>query len=207
MDTHRTESGVAMTEDALNPYAAPSHDNLEVAATEGAWFYVVSIRKFAILYLMTVGLYGIYWDYTHWARIKRATKGSEWPVARAIFNIFFQHSLVAEIDQRLRRQSVDFQWKPNDWATPIVLVLLLSGVLNRMGARDVGGLWVDLLGFACIPVLVLLRAKVQRAANAACGDPEGRSNAGFGAANILWCVFGGLFWLLALVGTFLPEGA
>jgi hypothetical protein len=196
-----------VSEELLNPYAPPSHDRLEVAESRSDWFYVVSIPKFVTLYLLTAGLYGLYWDYTHWARIKRASRGSEWPVPRAIFNIFYQHSLVAEIDQRLRRQGVDFPWKPSDSATPIVLVIIASGVLGRMSANGVGGLIVDILSLSCVPLLTLLRAKVQRAANAACGDPNGSGNANFTAANIIWCIVGVIFWSLALIGTFMPADA
>ena len=196
-----------MSEEILNPYAAPSHDRLEVAPADTDRFYVVSALKFVVLYVVTFGLYSLYWDYKQWAMIKRATKGDEWPVARAIFNVFFQHSLNAEIDQRLRRQNIAFDWNPGARATAIVVVLLIGGATGRMSSREFGGLTVDLISIACIPLLAALRVQVQRAANAACGDPLGRTNARFGAANIIWCLFGGLFWLLVLIGLYATAGA
>lgn len=196
-----------MNEELVNPYAAPSHDRLEVAAAESEHFYVVSPTKFCVLYLATLGLYTLYWDYKQWALIKRTTHGSEWPVPRAIFNIFFQHSLNAEIDQRLHRQGIAFDWSPNGRATAIVFVLLVHSVSGRISDTELGGTWALAIMLACIPVLTWLRLKVQRAANTACGDPLGRSNSSFGAANIIWIVLGSLFWLLVLIGLFMPAEA
>ncbi len=196
-----------MTEDSVNPYAAPSHDQLELATEASDRFYIVSGVKFLLLYLLTMGLYGLYWDYKQWALIKRATRGDEWPVMRAIFSVFFQHSLNAEIDQSLRRQQIAFDWNHNARATAVVIVMLVASISGRMSNREFGGLAVDLISVACVPLLAVLRLQVQRAANAACGDPDGRGNSQFTAANIIWFVIGSLFWLLVLVGIFMPAEA
>ena len=45
----------------------------------------------------------------------------------------------------------------------------------------------------------------QRAANIASGDPQALSNNRFTAANWVWIVLGGLFWLLLGIGLMLPE--
>ena len=56
-------------------------------------FYVVSARKFWLLFLLTGGIYCVAWFYKNWAHFKRATKDDDiWPGPRAVFHIFFVHS-------------------------------------------------------------------------------------------------------------------
>jgi hypothetical protein len=190
----------------INPYAAPAHFGAVAIAEEARPFYVVASRKFLALYLGTGGMYGIYWSYRHWANFKRHTHGTQWPVARAIFSIFFIHSLLAEIDQRLRRQSIGWHWNHGSLANGIVTVLLVAGVSNRMAGREFGSPLTDWIAVATIPLLAWLKWKVQRAANAACADPAGDSNREFTAANILWLVLGAIFWCLMALGLMIAHG-
>jgi hypothetical protein len=192
-----------------NPYAAPSTAQPEANAAidRSQFFYVVSPAKFIALYLATFGLYGVYWMYRHWTTYRRATRQEMWPVARAIFSIFFFHSLYAEIDQRLRRLKVAYEWNPGTLATVTVVLTLTESLLSRMekfGATS--KIWMVLM-VCCIPLIAFVKVTAQRAANAACEDPIGGSNANFTVANIIFLILGGLFWLLVLIGMFLPEGA
>src|SRR6185369_6011196 len=116
-----------------NPYAAPATAQLEAsAATEKLpYFYVVSPTKLFALYVCTFGLYGIYWMYQHWATFRRATRQAMWPVARAIFSLFFFHYLYAEIDQRLRRLKISYVWDPSTLATLTVILTLVESFLSR----------------------------------------------------------------------------
>ena len=192
-----------------NPYAAPSTAQPEANAAidQAQFFYVVSPTKFIALYLATFGLYGLYWMYQHWAAYRRATRQELWPVARSIFSIFYFHSLYREIDQRLRRLNVAYEWNPGALATMTVVVSLVYSLLSRMDRFGATGKIWPVLMFCCLPLLGFLKMTAQRAANAACEDPTGGGNANFTVANIIFVVLGGLFWLLVLIGLFLPQGA
>jgi hypothetical protein len=168
-------------------------------------YYVVSIAKFWTLYIGTFGLYGIYWFYRHWAQFKRATKGDEWPVMRAIFSVFFVHALFREINQTLTRAKSSFRWNPESLATWVVILLLTGSACNRLSANGIGLPITDYIGLAILPFIAMLKQQAQRAANASCDDPEGKSNSRFTAANITWLVFGGLFWILVLIGLLLGD--
>lgn len=190
-----------------NPYAAPEHLGSPVAAVGPQRFYVVSAAKFLVLYISTVGLYGYYWYYRHWANIRRASQGSEWPVARAIFSVFFVHQLVEEIELRLRRDGTQFAWKPNGTANAIVLLAILGWFLGRASGSQEEIHPSDFAVFALVPVAGLVKLKAQRAANAACGDALGAVNSSFGVGSILAVVLGGLFWLLmAAAGAIMVSG-
>lgn len=186
---------------AENPYAAPQHLGTVVDHAGPRRFYVVSARKFLCLYIATMGLYGYYWYYSHWAAIRRVSRGSEWPVARAIFSIFFVGSLTEEIDLRLRRQSIAFPWSAKGTANTIVLVALVSYFAGRASGMQEQVSPLDYAVFVLVPIAGAVKLKAQRAANAACEDPDGTSNATFGAGAIVAMVLGCLFWLLVLAST------
>jgi hypothetical protein len=191
----------AVATEVANPYAAPEHLGSAEVAGASSRFYVVAPRKFLILYLGTFGLYLLYWMYAQWASFRRATKGRQWPVARAVFALFFVHSLFAEIDLALRRSGSNFRWSPGTAATWAVVLMVVSTACDRMAARSVGSPVTDLLGLAVLFVMPFPLLEAQRAANAACGDPEGAGNARMTAANIAWLVVGAILWSLTLLGT------
>lgn len=192
-----------------NPYDAPSAALSETGGIATPPFYVVAKRKFWLLYLGLPGLYGIYWMYKHWANLKRSRKSDEWPVMRAIFSVFFVHSLFSEIDQRLKRESIRLEWSRGAIATALVVLMLISNVLDRLAWYQIGSPYVDIISLVLLPLLAVLSWQGQRAANLACSDVEGASNRTLTAANIIWLVFGGLLWLLILFGfylmIFVPE--
>src|SRR4029078_4087385 len=120
------------------------------ATDESQVFYVVSPTKFLPLYLTTFGIYGLDWMYQHWAIYRRATRQQMWPVARAIFSIFFFHSLYSEIDQRLRRLKVAYEWNPSSLATVTVVLTLAVSFLSRMEKFGATGKIWTVLVVGCI---------------------------------------------------------
>jgi hypothetical protein len=193
---------------AADPYAPPTAALAEPAAAgaDNARYYVVSATKFWALSVATLGMYGIYWMYRQWSHIKRATRGDEWPVARAIFQVFFVHRLTAEIDQRLRRTAIRHDWAPQGLATFTVLGMIAGAIFDRLARNEVGSPVTDLLWLASLGAVVTCKWHIQRAANAACGDPDGRTNSRFTAGNIVWLVLGAVFWLLIVIGLLMPAG-
>jgi hypothetical protein len=180
----------------VDPYAAPTATVADLAeAPAASRFYVVSSLKFWSLYAATFGLYGFYWVYRQWADVKRATKGDEWPVMRAIFAVFFIHPLTAEIDQVLTRAQIRRDWHPQLLATLLVVAIIAGRVLDRLADPNEFGV-LDGISVALLPVVGALQWRIQLAANAACEDPEGTRNARFTVANFVWIGLGGLMWLL-----------
>lgn len=167
--------------------------------------YRVHIRKFWILYLATLGMYGLYWNYKHWALIKQARSGNQWPVARAIFSIFFTHALYREINDLLPSGDSRSRWNHQSLATLTVVLMIASGIAGRLAGRGIGSPLSDFLTFAAIPAIAYLRAQAQRMANLACGDPDGLSNYSWSGLNVLWIAIGSIFWLLWLVSLFLTA--
>ncbi len=180
-----------------NIYATPlSNLDERVQSETSDRFYVVSIRKMMILSFATAGLYFVYWNFKHWSNYKHTTGDDVWPVPRAIFNVFFTHSLfhkIEDYDVTGERPA----WSSDGVATPIVLIYIANYVLPRLLPSS---RLVTLLSFLTIIPIALLLKKAQVEVNARSGDPTGSSNDSLTGANIGWCVFGVLVWLLAFVG-------
>lgn len=194
-----------------SPYAPPQNVYAPPAAPAPAFglpasgeppFYVVSPAKFVVLSLGTVGFYEIYWFYKNWKRYKLFSGDDVWPVPRAIFAIFFTHSLFRKVDEKLRREGRAYPWSPETCATGYVLLAIAGRVLDRLASKFVGSPLTDFasLGALGLGIVVLLQA--QRAINAAAGDPEGAGNSSFGAGNIVALALGLLIWALILFGIF-----
>ncbi|MGH8028661.1 MAG: hypothetical protein ACREO3_01875 [Arenimonas sp.] len=211
MTTEATEAAASLPDAvAIDPYAPPEAGLSDPAqATPRNRYYVVSAAKYWSLELVTTGLYGLVWMYQHWAHIKRASRGDEWPVMRAIFPVFFMHSLAAEIDQTLRRARIIHAWAPAGMATGAVVGLIAARLFDRVPATVVSENAAMGISMALVAVIAAFKWRIQVAANLACGDPEGRGNGTFSTANIVWLVLFGLFWLLVglvfAAAAFFPE--
>lgn len=189
--------------------AAPADGTPAIHAAPPPMFYVVARRKLAILYLATFTLYTFYWFYKHWDLYKgRHPEASRfgttiWPVPRAVFPMFFTHSLFAKIKAHGRHLPAVARWRSGWHATLAVAWMLLSECIDAL----IGGVAGDLVSIACIFPLLFFLLEAQGMANLACGDPEGRSNADLTRANKVWIGIGVLFWLATIVGLFMPGEA
>ncbi|HNP63005.1 MAG TPA: hypothetical protein PKH39_03665 [Woeseiaceae bacterium] len=189
-------------------YAPPKAD-IEVPEAESGDFYVVSPTKFYLLSVLTLNLYYVYWFYRNWRAVKVREGSDIWPVPRAIFFIFFTHSLFNDIDAALKERQLEFRWSPTGVASFFVLLAICSSVLDRMANKGIGSPTTDLVGTALVFVTPILLIRAQNAINFLCGDPFGSSNSRYTLANWVWMILGGLFWLLILFGVyalvFAPE--
>lgn len=185
-----------------NLYAPPTAAVTQPAgpADRGDDFLIVSACKFCILFFATFGLYHFYWSYMHWARYRAASGESLSPVMRTLFSIFFTHALSARIDGVLRKTGRPHAWAPGTIATLYVIASVGNAVLDRLSSRDIGSPYTDLLGVLALLPLGWTLLQIQRAANAACGDPRGESNARLTPANYAWIALGAALWLLIVLG-------
>lgn len=199
----------APADTTANPYAPPSARIAKVAghgeAVIAPPFYVVAPWKAALLMFGTFGLYSLYWFWRHWQLHRIDKKLDIWPVARAIFSIFFAHALNQEIDHRINRQGLRHRWSPGFWATLYVVSVIGIRVLNRVAGEALSpGVFLAVL-VATQLANALFVFHSQRAANVACGDPEATANRRLTIANGLWLLLGLLLWSLVLLGTLVPE--
>ncbi|WGL15541.1 hypothetical protein PVT68_12250 [Microbulbifer bruguierae] len=183
-------------------YQAPEADlESEVEVVEHE-FYVVSGPKFLALMIVTLGWYELYWFYRHWKNYRICHKESMWPVMRAIFSIFFAHSLFGKIDASLQVENKKFSWSPGLLATVYVVSTIVSRLAERFANYSDEITVIDLISLGLFPIVIWCLYRVQMAANIACNDPQASSNANFTPANFIWLAMGALLWGLVIFGLY-----
>lgn len=195
-----------------NIYKAPEAELAQTQESlEANEFFVVSIQKLWVMNIVTMGVYALYWYYKHWQlfRVKNNDYGI-WPVARAIFAIFFIMGLFDLINDDYKKKS-DKPWNYKLSAITYILVVLLSSFVSigsgiaPFESDEVQALF-ELGNIVVVVVLTTwVLASAQVKVNLVCSDPKGKSNKRFTWGNIvLMCVFS-LYWIVVLYGTYLIQ--
>ena len=186
-------------------YAPPKSDLRTVAADSTDAFYVVSLTKMIVLFIATMGGYQLYWHYRNWRLVEQRAlseggpDGDVWPVPRAVFSIFFIHSLFGKV----KEYAVAHE-RPADFDTTLtatlIVVMSLFGLTGMFVKEPKLLLLLSAVSLILLTPIALLYRKAQRFINETCGDPMGASNSAFTAANYIWIVIGVLVWLMQLSG-------
>jgi len=186
-------------------------DAVEVSAEQrDGMFYVVSKRKFAILYTATMGVYALYWFYKNWERYKEccafdSPAGKIWPAARATFSVFFVNSLFRHVKEHAPDNPEVRNWGNGNHAALLVFLLLVEQALDRAAMRSIGSPYTDWLGMIILAPLLLCFSVAQDMINVSCGDPSGAQNAKLTMANYAWIALGCVMWALTFIGMMLPD--
>jgi hypothetical protein len=182
----------------INPFAPPVHDGPapdQALTFDDGRFFAVSRTKFVVMCATTYGLYLIYWFYAHWRRTKVATGSDIWPIARALFPVFFTHSLLRDVSLAAAESGVRTRFAVHASAWSFIALVLLQRLPDPY--------WlVSLFSFVpLIPVQQTVNDIHRRVA------PRLDENASFTAANWVVIAIGAVFTALVLVGLFVPEEA
>ena len=190
----------------VDPYQPPKSELVSVVEEKQFQFYVVSIKKFTVLFFATLGLYSIYWFYKNWKEFKLYNNANIWPVARGMFNIFFAHKLFSEIQSALKKRDILFDWAPNALAIAYVALSIVGNILDRMSMKEIGSPYTDLLGILILLLIYLTLLKPQKAINLSQDDIEGASNRTYTVANVAWISLGLLLWAISAFGLLIMFG-
>jgi hypothetical protein len=181
----------------VNPYAPPAAAVADIAPPEDVSteppFFAVSVTKLAIMSACTFNLYEMYWFYRHWRRIADRERDDIWPVARAIFTLFFCYACFA----RIRDYPADTRTESTLAAGPLAIGWIVTKLLSRL--PDPYG-WIAMFAFVFLVPVQLHVNELNAAAS-----PSHDRNARFSAWNWLAVVVGGLLVSLALASLFLPD--
>jgi hypothetical protein len=181
----------------LNPFAPPENDEPrpDRITAQGVPFFLVSRTKLAVMWLSTLGLYQIYWFYRHWKLTKLRTRSDIWPLPRAIFALFFAHSLLRNVRLAAAESDVEPSFKVQASAWGFIALSLLSRLPDPY--------WlVTMLAFVpMLPVQHTINETQRRIA------PTADTNSGFSLGNWVAIAIGLVFWAFIGVGLFVPEEA
>lgn len=179
-----------------NPYAPPLarvDDMAQPAVVGTPLFFPVSLTKFIVLSICTLGLYELYWFYRNWQLIKVREGGRMVPALRAFFAIFFCYACFARIRDSAAQRQIG--------ATLAAGPLAAGWIFTTIMARLPDPYW--LVAFVAFVFMVPVQAQVNRL-NAVVA-PDHDRNARFDVWDWLVAVLGGLLVLAMLVGLFTPE--
>jgi hypothetical protein len=188
-----------------DPYRAPaslpappalprSLPEVTSAAGTAAAYYSPSTVKMVLLCPTTMGLYTVYWFWRNWQAIKRETGGSQWPWARALFSPIWSFICFSDLRDVASSRRRELAFAPGLLGAAYFLLNLTSRLPNAA--------WLfALLSFLpLLPVNSLLRRYHQDE------RVDMRRMDRFNVWHILVIIFGGLFLLLAIIGTVAESG-
>jgi len=129
-------------------------ESIEDDRTLAAVYYPVSLSKFIVLSLLTMGIYDIYWFYKNWRFVHDRDNSTIMPFWRALFSPLWCAALILDLRKHVKNKTI-----------PIALVVFLSIVYFVLSI--VSGLpnpyWiVSFLAFVpLLPVVRLINASNQ----------------------------------------------
>lgn len=183
-------------------YDAPKAELIEPLKSEfGPPFFVTSLRKLCVLFVLTWGMYAVYWSYKQWFSQRRHAGTRVVPIGRAIFYVFFIHGLFELINERLKKQELAY-WHYDSaahWFVGLTVLMVVADLFIYRAASQ--PLWVLPLTAMVLTGKVVALAAMQRQANLASSDPKGESNDSLSGWNWVFIVLGGVYWTLAILGT------
>ena len=168
-------------------------------------FFPVSEGKLITLYILSFGLYGIYWFYKNWKLQQSKIDKKIFPILRAVFSIFFTHSLFNRINNSAGNLPQKHRFNANILATIFVGAIIFSNIidpvsLNTSLLEDLpsSGIFITSLIIFLLSAypLVVVQATVNRINN----DMLGYLNHKYSLWNYLLIVLGALFWLMLAMG-------
>lgn len=188
-------------------------------------YYVVSKNKFFILFIATFGFYGFYWFYRQWSHWRETTDEEVSPKLRALFYVFYTHSLFYKIGvdaektvndkastKKVTSKEIDFiKDDPKEvfayikdnmnikllWAASAYVVINVADFfVDFPHMIGVAHLITSLLYYAGLAFLIW---QAQNKANVASLDDLGQKNSRFTFANYVWVGLGLSIWSLIVL--------
>ena len=166
-------------------------------------YFSIPLRRLAFLSVLTLGLYEIFWFYKNWQAIKSAEGQKIYPFWRAIFAVFFCYGLFKKVLESAKSHNYRESFSPGGLAAVYICILLVSSGMSKIESYDIGFniLWLVITVTTFIPLL-----SVQKAINFNNEKLKGDNvlKPGFSGGEVTLIVIGVIWFILVLIGTFLP---
>jgi len=160
----------------------------------GGAYYPCTIAKLLVLYPATLGVYGVYWFYQHWAREQLRTRAAISPLARAWFCPIWCYDLARRMNETAATAGVPASYPPAMAAAAFVLLNICFRLPDPF--------WV--LGFLAPMALVPLQSTAN-AINATL-QPTPVPPRGFTVPEAVIATAGITLLTLGILGSLMPQG-
>jgi hypothetical protein len=183
----------------------PDNDT-EISSTESSLeYFPVSEGKLITLYILSFGLYGVYWFYKNWKLQQARMDKKIFPLMRAIFSIFFTHALFRRIDKSAEQLEKKHRFNANLLATFFVAAIVIGNLLDRVfiSAAILPGLSENTVIIISLMIFMLSTyplTVVQATINRINDDMLGYLNHKYSLWNYLLIAVGSVFWSMLALG-------
>jgi len=177
-----------------NPYKPPINPiEKDVVIPVKEYFFTTSTFKLALMSICTLGIYELYWFYKNWVLIKERTESNIMPFWRAAFAPLWAYSCFKNI-----KNSAD----DNKVQEPLSIGLLaIMYFIFQALWRLPDPFWlVSTLSFILLIPANSVALKINKHLIS-----DFKNNETFSSWNWVGVVLGGLFFVMSLIGTFMPE--
>lgn len=166
-------------------------------------YFAISPKRLALLSIITFGVYEIYWFYKNWEAVEKFEGQKIYPFWRAIFVVFFCYSLFKKVLESAKSHAYKNSYSPRWLATAYILLLAVDNGLGKVESHDIG---LNLIRLVIANATFVPLLSVQKAINfnneKVKTDFKLRKE--FSGGEVVLIVIGIIWFLLVLVGTFLP---
>ncbi|MDD3940310.1 MAG: zinc-ribbon domain-containing protein [Candidatus Pacebacteria bacterium] len=164
-------------------------------------YLAISPKRLALFSVLTFGIYEIYWFYKNWEAVKKAEGQNISPFWRAIFAVFFCHSLFKKVLESAKAHDYKESYSPG-WLTAAYIALIFIG--NTLSREDSSDPILNLFCLIVVSITFIPLLSVQKAINF--NNEKNKEGAtlkqGFSGGEVTLIVVGVLWFLLVLFGTF-----
>lgn len=144
---------------------------------------IISTNKFILLNLLTFNLYAIWWVYTSWRFFKEREDLEIYPVARALFSIFFLYELFNKIKYFAKSNGHE-----KEYSSGLLLLGILSIVIISYFPGPISFLSI------CSSMFYIKPFEALNYGIEASGHYHVAEQRGFDTAQIIMLVIGFLLW-------------
>ncbi len=182
-----------MENELANPYLPPkSAVQTEASTSSEAYFFAVSPIKLTLMSFCTFGLYELFWFYKNWVIIRERTGKNLLAFVRAFFAPIWAYSCFKHIKTSAINHNLEA-------SISIGLLAVAYFILSVLWQLPDPYWLVSCFTFTCLlpanDLAIKLNAQL---------TPEFNNNK-FSAWNWVALVLGGSFFILAIIGTFMPA--
>jgi hypothetical protein len=163
-------------------------------------FLYIPVARLILMSIVSFSLYEAYWMYKNWRYVQERDNLKIQPFWRAVFGIFFCHSLLRRIHEDNEARSLQVpSFSPNGLATGWVVLMIITNALSRVPGITASIVAVFIPSFLClVPVQNYLNSVNEQRS-------PGQRYYRWSWGQIVLLVAGVLFWALLLAGLVLPN--
>jgi len=165
--------------------------NFNEYKNDGNPINLISSRRFILFYILSFGLYGFWWMYKMWSFFKQKESLYIWPVARAIFGIFFIYRLFEKIMSFARSNGKESDYSSESLAGCFIIFYFFSRLPNPY--------WmISLFAFLfCIQPINVFNEAILISKTY-----DGTIDAKYNGIQLGFLIFGIIYWILMLLALF-----